>query len=69
MVRLPGPRQLSVAAVVVGVLLMFAPSLFGAARGGGSALLGILLTVGGAGALVYWMRDARYDGPDDGAVV
>ena len=66
------PRTLAaVGAIVVGVLLLFAPSLLGVAPGGGSYLLGMLATVGGAGALVYWMRDAPGpdDGPDDGAVV
>ncbi|HWG94414.1 MAG TPA: hypothetical protein VNU66_09340 [Mycobacteriales bacterium] len=65
------PRTLgAVAAVVLGLLVLFAPALLGAAPGGGSYLLGMLLTGGGAGALVYWMRDAPDgDGPDDGAVV
>jgi hypothetical protein len=65
------PRTLgAVAALVLGLLVLFAPSLLHVAPGGGSYLLGILLTGGGAGALVYWMRDAPDgDGPDDGAVV
>ncbi|HWH28357.1 MAG TPA: hypothetical protein VNU26_05240, partial [Mycobacteriales bacterium] len=66
------PRTLAaVASIVLGVLLLFAPSLLDVAAGSGSYLLGMLLTAGGAGALVYWMRDAPGpdDGPDDGAVV
>jgi hypothetical protein len=65
------PRTLGAwAAVVVGVVLLFAPGLVGVAPGPGTSLLGMVLTGGGAGALVYWMRDAPGpDGPDDGAVV
>ncbi|MFP5219079.1 MAG: hypothetical protein ACLGIG_04990 [Actinomycetes bacterium] len=66
------PRTLAaLGAIVLGILLLFAPSLLDVAAGSGSYLLGMLLTAGGAGALVYWMRDApgADDGPDDGAVV
>jgi hypothetical protein len=66
------PRKLAaVAAVVVGVLLMFAPKLLLQDRTAFVLTLGLLLTAGGAGVLVYLMRDAppRDSGPDDGAVV
>jgi hypothetical protein len=59
------------AAILLGILLIFTPSLLRTAPGSGSFLLGLLLAGGGAGALVYWMRDTPGldDGPDDGAVV
>lgn len=66
------PRTLgAVAAVLLGLLLLTAPSVLDIAPSGGSYLLGMVLTAGGAGALVWWMRDAPGpdDGPDDGAVV
>lgn len=66
------PRTLAAAAAVgLGIVLLFAPSLVDVAPGAGTSLLGMLLTGGGAGALVYWMRDApgADEGPDDGAVV
>ena len=66
------PRTIAaVAALTLGVLVMFSPGTLGLGRDAASWLLGIALTVGGAGALVYWMRDAPGpdDGPDDGAVV
>jgi hypothetical protein len=66
------PRKLAaVAAVLVGVLLMFAPKLLLQDRTAFVLTLGLLLTAGGAGALIYLMRDAppRDSGPDDGAVV
>ena len=66
------PRTIAAwAAIVVGILLIFTPSLLQAAPGSGTFLLGLLLTGGGAGALVYWVRDAPGidEGPDDGAVV
>jgi hypothetical protein len=58
-------------AVLLGIVLLFAPSLVDVASGAGSSFLGLLLAGGGAGALVYWMRDAPGvdEGPDDGAVV
>ena len=66
------PRKLAAAAaVLVGVLLMFAPKLLLQDRTAFVGLLGVLLTAGGAAALVYLMRDAppTDSGPDDGAVV
>lgn len=66
------PRTVAAsAAVLLGILLIFAPSLLDVAPGAGTSFLGLLLAGGGAGALVYWMRDAPGvdDGPDDGAVV
>jgi drug/metabolite transporter (DMT)-like permease len=66
------PRKLAaVAAVVVGVLLMFAPKLLLQDRTAFVLTLGLLLTAGGAGVLVYLVRDAppSDSGPDDGAVV
>jgi hypothetical protein len=66
------PRTLAAwAAVLLGVVLLFAPALLDVAPGPGTSLLGMLLTGGGAAALVYWMRDAPGpdSGPDDGAVV
>jgi len=58
-------------ALALGVLLLFAPQLFDLPPSAGATLLGMLLTAGGAGGLVWWMRDAREPGvdPDDGAVV
>ena len=66
------PRKLAAAAaVVLGILMMFAPGLLGQGQTSGAGLLGLLLTAGGAAALVWWMRDAppTDSGPDDGAVV
>jgi hypothetical protein len=66
------PRKLAAAlTVLAGVLLMFAPRLLLQPRTTGVALFGVLLTVGGAAALVWLMRDTPPGGrdPDDGAVV
>lgn len=59
------------AAVLLGTVVLFLPHLLDLSPGAGTTLLGMLLTAGGAGALVWWMRDApgRDDDPDDGAVV
>lgn len=68
------PRKLAaVAAILVGILLVFVPSVldpFQLSRGGVSGF-GLLLLLGGAAALVVLMRDAppHDSGPDDGAVV
>lgn len=69
--RLAPQKVLSAAAVVAGILLMFAPKLLLQDRTDFVLLVGILLTAGGAAALVYLMRDAppTDSGPDDGAVV
>jgi hypothetical protein len=66
------PQKLAAAATLLaGLLLMFAPGLLLQPRTAGVAVFGVLLTVGGAAALVWLMRDAppRDSGPDDGAVV
>ena len=66
------PRKLvAAAAVVLGILMMFAPGLLGQGETAGTGFLGLLLTAGGAAALVWWMRDAppTDSGPDDGAIV
>jgi hypothetical protein len=61
----------AVVALVLGLVLVFAPNLVGQVSSLGLGLLGILLMLGGAGALVWHMRDAppTDSGPDDGAVV
>ena len=60
----------AVLAVVLGVLVLFAPGALGLSATNGVGLLGFVLLAGGAGALVWWMRDSAPDnGPDDGAVV
>lgn len=66
------PQKIAAAlAVVAGVLLMFAPSVLLQDRTDFVLFLGLLLTAGGAGAMIYLMRDAppTDSGPDDGAVV
>jgi hypothetical protein len=66
------PRKLAAAAALLaGVVLMFAPELLLQDRTSFVGVMGVLLTVGGAAALVYLMRDAppTDSGPDDGAVV
>ncbi len=57
--------------IVVGFLLVFAPNVLGQVSSTGLGTVGIALMVGGAGALVWHMRDAPDidRGPDDGAVV
>jgi hypothetical protein len=65
------PQKLAAAVTLLaGLLLMFAPGLLLQPRTAGVVMFGALLTVGGAGALVWLMRDAPPNaGPDDGAVV
>lgn len=66
------PQKLAAAlALLAGLLLMFAPRLLLQPRTVGVAMFGVLLTVAGACALVWLMRDAppTDSGPDDGAVV
>ena len=66
------PKKLGAALVVLtGLLLMFAPGLLLQPRTAGVGMLGVLVTVCGAAALVWLMRDAPPSdrGPDDGAVV
>ncbi len=70
----PAPRLrprtlLAVLGIVVGVLLTFAPSLLGMPPTNGTRLLGMLALGGGAGALVWWLREPDLDDPDGGAVV
>ena len=56
--------------VVLGVLVLFAPRVLRLSATQGVALLGMALLAGGAGALIWWMRDSSTDrGPDDGAIV
>jgi hypothetical protein len=61
----------SLVALTVGLILVFAPNLVGQVQSVGLGIVGIALMVGGAGALVWHMRDAPPTdrGPDDGAVV
>ena len=61
----------ALAALTVGLVLVFAPNLIGQLQSVGLGVVGIALMVGGAGALVWHMRDAppTDSGPDDGAVV
>jgi hypothetical protein len=58
-------------ALTIGLVLVFAPNLIGQVQSVGLGVVGIALMVGGAGALVWHMRDAppTDSGPDDGAVV
>lgn len=58
-------------ALTIGLMLVFAPNLIGQVQTVGLGVVGIALMVGGAGALVWHMRDAppTDSGPDDGAVV
>lgn len=66
------PQKLAAAlAVLAGFLLMFAPGLLLQPHTPGVAIFGVLLTVAGAGAMIYLMRDAPPAGNDrdDGAVV
>ena len=68
----PAPQKLLAAlAVLAGVLLMFAPKLLLQDRTTFVLVMGMLLTAGGAGVLIWLMRDAppTDSGPDDGAVV
>jgi hypothetical protein len=61
----------SLVALTIGLILVFAPNLIGQVQSVGLGLVGIVLMLGGAGALVWHMRDAppTDSGPDDGAVV
>ena len=66
------PQKLAAAATLLaGLVLMFAPGLLLQPRTAGVAVFGVLLTIGGAAAFVWLMRDAppTDSGPDDGAVV
>jgi len=58
-------------ALAVGLVLVFAPNLLGQVQSVELGVFGIFLMLGGAGALVWQMRDAPPTdrGPDDGAVV
>jgi hypothetical protein len=61
----------SLVALTIGLVLVFAPNLLGQPQSVGLGIVGIALMLGGAGALVWHMRDAppTDSGPDDGAVV
>ena len=66
------PQKLAAArTLLAGLLLMFAPGLLLQPRTVGVSTFGVLLTVAGACALVWLMRDAppTDSGPDAGAVV
>ena len=66
------PQKLAAAATLLaGLILMFAPGLLLQDRTAFVGMVGVLLTVGGAAAVVYLMRDTppTDSGPDDGAVV
>ncbi len=72
--RLPRPHVRTVVAVgmlLLGLVVMFAPFRIGLDDSTTFLLLGLALTTGGAGLLIYWMRDAppADSRPDDGAVV
>jgi hypothetical protein len=67
--RLAPHKALAAATLLLGLLLMFVPGLLLQPRTPGVAVVGALVTIGGAAAMVYLMRDSRDDGPDDGAVV
>ena len=58
-------------ALALGLVLTFAPELIGQMQTLSLGIVGIALMLGGAGALVWHMRDAppTDSGPDDGAVV
>jgi hypothetical protein len=58
-------------ALALGLVLVFAPNLLGQVQSVELGVFGIFLMLGGAGALVWQMRDAPPTdrGPDDGAVV
>ena len=57
--------------LALGLVLLFVPELARQQATSGVLLLGLVMTAGGAGLLVWWMRDAPPDdsGPDHGAVV
>lgn len=59
----------AVASIVLGLLVLFAPAVVGLSATHEVGVLGLALLAGGAGALVWWMRDSSDSGPDDGAVV
>ncbi len=68
------PRKLAaVAALLLGLSLLFVPSLVGVFQlsPAGVFIFGLMLVIGGAASLVLLMRDAppTDSGPDDGAVV
>ena len=66
------PRTaLALAMLLFGLAVVFTPYQIGLDDSTGWMLIGLLLTVGGAGLLVWWMRDAppTDSDPDTGAVV
>jgi len=70
MPRPSGHVVLGVAAVLIGFLLFFRPSLLGVGEEL-TMVIGIIGVLGGAGVLVYQLKDGLSgdDDPDDGAVV
>ena len=67
--RLRPRTLLAVALFLLGLAILFIPFKIGFDDSAISIIIGLLLTGGGAGLLVWWMRDAPSDGWDDGAVV
>jgi hypothetical protein len=64
----PAPvRAAAVLAVLLGVVLLFAPGLLGQGESDSVAITGAMCVIGGVATLVWKMRDSA--GPDDGAVV
>ena len=59
----------ALAALALGVVLLFAPGLIGLGGGDAVAITGIACIVGSVAALVHGMRDRGAGGGDDGAVV
>jgi hypothetical protein len=64
-----GPTRWGLAAVTLGVVLLFAPLVPGLALSGTYQITGILCLLAGGASLVWHMRDDREDPDDDGAVL
>jgi hypothetical protein len=65
--RLAPGRALAVLAILLGVVLLFAPGLLGQGESDRVAITGSLCILGGVAVLIWKMRQSA--GPDDGAVV
>lgn len=59
----------SIVSIIGGLLLTFAPNVLGLYDSPALGFVGILCFVGGAGSLVWSMRDTSGDDPDHGAIV
>ena len=59
----------SILAIIGGLLLTFAPNVFGLYDSAALGLVGVVCFVSGAGSLVWAMRDTSGDDPDHGAIV